>query len=154
MVQPSGDPHEHRAARRRYFLAALPAWLLAGVTAYGLYSWASVPLAAAALVLLLWIGSDIVMYPRLRRYYESEPAFRRMEGECGVALTRLAPEGFVRVHGEIWQVRLAQEEDAVPQGSAVRVCGIEALRLVVELAPAPPSDPEAREAWRNPASRP
>jgi len=61
-------------------------------------------------------------------------------GELGVARTRLAPDGQVFVHGELWQARCDGEADP---GDAVRVTGIEGLRLQVERVRA-----EAKEASR------
>jgi membrane-bound serine protease (ClpP class) len=50
-------------------------------------------------------------------------------GEVGVARTRLAPEGQVFVHGELWQARC---DGAAEAGEEVRVTAVEGLRLVVE----------------------
>ena len=50
-------------------------------------------------------------------------------GEVGVARTRLAPEGQVFVHGELWQARC---DGAAEAGEEVRVTAVEGLRLRVE----------------------
>lgn len=65
------------------------------------------------------------------RAMQRKPATGRegLVGEVGVTRTRLAPEGQVFVHGELWQARC--EEEAGP-GEEVRVTGVDGLRLRVE----------------------
>jgi membrane-bound serine protease (ClpP class) len=50
-------------------------------------------------------------------------------GEVGVARSRLAPEGQVLVHGELWRARCDGEAEV---GDEVRVTAVEGLRLQVE----------------------
>ncbi len=52
-----------------------------------------------------------------------------MIGESGAAVTELAPEGKVFVHGEYWDAVAARP---VPAGARVRVTAIDRLRLTVE----------------------
>jgi membrane-bound serine protease (ClpP class) len=52
-----------------------------------------------------------------------------MVGETGDAITPLAPEGKVFVHGEYWDAVALQP---VPAGARVRVTAIHQLKLTVE----------------------
>ena len=52
-----------------------------------------------------------------------------MIGETGVAVTALAPEGKVFVHGEYWDASAVRP---VAAGGRVRVTAIEQLKLTVE----------------------
>ncbi|RMF69550.1 MAG: nodulation protein NfeD [Calditrichaeota bacterium] len=52
-------------------------------------------------------------------------------GEIGVAQTKIAPEGTVSVHGEIWK---AFSDEPIKKGEKIRVRGVEGLRLKVEKA--------------------
>ena len=54
-----------------------------------------------------------------------------MIGEIGVARTQLGPEGRVFVHGELWN---AVARTSLPEGTRVRVSGIDGLQLLVEAA--------------------
>lgn len=54
-----------------------------------------------------------------------------MMRESGVAAVDLDPEGTVRVHGEIWNA-VAAGGVPIPAGTAVRVVGVDDLRLTVE----------------------
>jgi membrane-bound serine protease (ClpP class) len=55
-----------------------------------------------------------------------------MIGEVGAAITPLAPEGKVFVHGEYWD---AVSSTPAPAGARVRVVAMERLRLTVEPLP-------------------
>lgn len=55
-----------------------------------------------------------------------------MIGTTGAALTELAPEGKVFVHGEYWD---AVAKSPVPAGARVRVTAIDKLKLTVEPVP-------------------
>ena len=54
-----------------------------------------------------------------------------MIGEIGVARTQLGPSGKVFVHGELWN---AVARTSLPEGTRVRVSGIDGLQLLVEAA--------------------
>ena len=117
-----------------YILASVPAWTVAAIVALVLYRMTDVPGWAAAVVVVVWISTDIAMFPRMRRYYTSTPAERRMVGESGIAVSPLSPRGFARVHGELWQVVLADLNTSLPEGAPVRVRAVHGLELTVEPA--------------------
>jgi membrane-bound serine protease (ClpP class) len=52
-------------------------------------------------------------------------------GDIGVAKSRLAPEGKVFVHGELWN---AVADETIEEGAKVRVIGLDDLTLKVEEA--------------------
>jgi membrane-bound serine protease (ClpP class) len=52
-----------------------------------------------------------------------------MLGETGIVMRRLDPAGTVFVHGTLWSARSASSIEA---GEAVRVIGVEGLKLTVE----------------------
>ena len=52
-----------------------------------------------------------------------------MVGEIGVAMTDIAPEGRIFVHGEYWNARA---DVSVPRGSKVRILSVEEMHVVVE----------------------
>jgi len=54
-----------------------------------------------------------------------------MIGEIGVARTSIGTDGKVFVHGELWN---AMAKSVIPEGSRVRVAGINGLHLLVEPA--------------------
>jgi membrane protein implicated in regulation of membrane protease activity len=81
----------------------------------------------------IWIGKDIVLFPFLWRYYATDPSAdsSRMVGRMGVALSRLAPDGHVRVGGERWRASIAEGASPIEKGQAICVDAIDGLRLTV-----------------------
>jgi membrane-bound serine protease (ClpP class) len=61
-----------------------------------------------------------------------ETGVEAMIGEVGAAVTPLAPEGKVFVHGEYWN---AVSSQPAPAGARVRVVAMEKLKLTVEPVP-------------------
>ena len=57
-----------------------------------------------------------------------------MIGTVGEAITSLAPDGQVKVDGEIWQ---AHASDGIGVGEHVRITGVKGLTLQVEKAAGP-----------------
>jgi len=90
-----------------------------------------VSLVTVVLTALVMAAFFLVVVGAGVRAMQRKPATGRegLVGEVGVARTRLAPEGQVFVHGELWQARC--DGEAGP-GDEVRVAGIEGLRLKVE----------------------
>jgi membrane-bound ClpP family serine protease len=123
------------SALRPYLLAQVPGWLMALLLAGLLHRWFGVsPLLAAGLV-VLWVVKDLALYPLLKRFYVSDTA-HPMLGQVGRTVTPLAPGGFVRVRGELWQARA----NGTPVGAeaSVRVHAVDGLVLHVEELSRPP----------------
>lgn len=78
-----------------------------------------------------WVIKEVVLFPFVWRSYDSRP-IHPMVGAHGVAVDRLAPSGYVRVRGELWQAELANGYGSVDSGKAVRVKEAQGLKLVVE----------------------
>ena len=113
---------------RTYIVAQLPGWVLAVLAVGVLSQWTALPGRVAVLVVLLWIVKDLLLFPTMRRYYRSDPAERRIVGQRGTAVTDIAPTGFVRVRGELWQ---AASDDTIAAGSEIYVRDIHGLKLTV-----------------------
>ena len=126
MARSSGD-----SPLRTLLMASLPGWLLALVAAVLVYRATDVPFWALLTLTLAWIAIDLATFPRRRRFFVSEPSSRRIVGERGVAASELSPRGFVRVHGELWQARVAPGT-TLHEGDELRVRDIEGLELTVE----------------------
>ncbi len=119
---------------RTYILAQLPGWVLAVLAVAALSRWMALPARVAVVVVILWIVKDLLLFPTMRRYYRSEPAERRIVGQRGTAVTDIAPTGFVRVRGELWQ---ASSEQDIVAGSEIYVRDIHGLQLTVRRDAAP-----------------
>ena len=111
-----------------YLIAHLPGWFLLLVLVLLLHQWHYLPAWAAIALLLGWVAKDLLLFPAMSRYYRPESAAKRILGERGTAVTDLAPDGVIRVRGELWQARAARH---VREGSHVQIENIEGLRLLV-----------------------
>lgn len=118
--------------RRAYLIANSPEWILVAIAMWFAARDFGVSWSIAASVLALWIVKDLLLYPVMRRYYRATPPQQRMIGARGVTLSPLAPRGFVRVRGEIWQAQPADGTARVPEGTDIHVCDIRGLLLFVE----------------------
>ena len=121
----------------RYLRFQVPGWILALVVASVLHQSADVPLWAAAVLVLLWIAKDLVLYPWLRSSYEvdTRSPVERLIGKRGTATQALAPAGYVRLHGELWYAEAADADDPISPGSTVEVIKARGLTLTVEEVP-------------------
>ena len=118
--------------RRAYLIANSPEWLLLAIAIWVAVRDFGVSWPMAASVLTVWVVKDLLLYPVMRRYYRATPPQQRMMGARGVALNPLAPRGFVRVRGEIWQAQLSDGTAPVAEGTAIRVRDIRGMLLFVE----------------------
>jgi membrane-bound serine protease (ClpP class) len=85
----------------------------------------AISLALPFSVITIFLVSLVI---RARRN-KVETGIEGMIGETGAAVTELAPEGKVFVHGEYWD---AVAERPLPAGTRVRVTRIDKLKLTVE----------------------
>lgn len=122
-----------RRAFRKYFLLELPGWAIAGAVLYALYMTEWVTQATAIGLWCLWVAKDFALYPLLRTAYEdSNPdATAALVDAVGVAIERLAPEGYVRIGSESWHASVVPREEAIEAGCQVRVVEVRNLTLRV-----------------------
>ena len=133
--------------RRRYALYQIPGLLILVGVVMGLYRWAMLPGWTALALVVAWILKDAALYPWLRTAYEpdSRRVIERLIGLAGVAVEPLAPRGYVRVRGELWQAEPAEPDSAIDAGCAVTVHAIASDILLVRPVPVSPSSaPDAR----------
>ncbi len=55
-----------------------------------------------------------------------------MVGARGVAEDRLAPSGYIRVRGELWQTEVMGGDPPIEKGASVRVREVSGLTLLVQ----------------------
>ena len=136
------DNQTSGATLRRYALYQIPGLLLAVGVVFGLYRWTRLPGWGAAALLIAWVLKDAVLYPWLRTAYEPNScrAIDRMIGLVGVAVEPLAPRGYVRVRGELWQAEPVDVDVTIESGHAVTVEAIRTDTLVVRPGPVTSAD--------------
>jgi membrane-bound ClpP family serine protease len=108
----------------RYLLLQIPGVVLAG--------WITPD--TAALATGLWVAKDLALYPLLREAYRPWPghAAEQLVGARARVAEALAPQGWVRVRGELWRARLENSGAEVGRDEYVRIVASEGLELVCE----------------------
>ena len=114
-----------------YLLAHVPGWTAVCVLAWAAVVWFGVPRSTGILVVVVVLLKDAVSYRTMRRYYTPEPPERLLVHRRGVAVTSLAPHGWVRVRGELWRAQITSDQP-IAEGATVQVRDVEGLVLIVE----------------------
>jgi membrane protein implicated in regulation of membrane protease activity len=92
----------------------------------------------------VWLAKDAILFPFVWRAYDRDRfrEFRSLVGTEGIVEERLAPFGYVRVHGELWQAEVVEKETTVEKGEIVKIQKIEGLKLLVE------RQEERKDPWK------
>ncbi|MCB1326859.1 MAG: NfeD family protein [Spirochaetales bacterium] len=116
----------------RYALFQVPGIVLLGAILYALVEFFDLEYRMAGAVLLLWIIKDALLYPIVRRAYETgqDSAHSRLVGRQGEVVEPLSPSGYVRIGGELWRARSRQAP--IERGENVVVQSAAGLWLEVE----------------------
>jgi membrane protein implicated in regulation of membrane protease activity len=88
---------------------------------------------AIALLVVVWIGKDLVIYPWVRDAYagDSQGPKELLLGQTAVVVKPLRPVGVVRLGAELWRAEPEREGIVIPRGRVVRVREVRGLTLVV-----------------------
>ena len=106
--------------------AAIAVIVLLGLPRLGLY----IPLPGLIAVMVLWLAYSVVIYRAGSRALRRKPVINiPVIGSKGKIVSPLAPEGLVRIKGELWVATSAGKKLGV--GSEVIVEEQDGLRLVV-----------------------
>ena len=118
----------------KYLLLQIPSWVLLVSILYAVRSALNMSLWVAGALVGLWIVKDLALYPLLRRAYENDPRTggERLVGYRGLTVTPLAPQGYIRVRGELWRAELRSSTAVIPKGTAVKIFAAEGLTLAVD----------------------
>lgn len=98
-----------------------------------LHQWAGLSVGIGMTIVLLWVAKDLLLFPFVRAAYEGDErqGADRLIGLQGTAATLLAPDGYVLVHGELWQAESADASQRIQKGAPVRVGATRGFTLVV-----------------------
>ncbi len=117
----------------RYALFQLPELVLVGMALLILVGLNVLTADVGWLLLALWLLKEIVLFPFVRRAYESsDPSGAApLLGATGTVINRLDLAGTVRIGPELWTARLEAGSDPVEVGTTVCVKSVEGLTLHV-----------------------
>ncbi len=107
--------------------AALVAIVLWALPEVGVH----IPLPGLIALMVAWLTYSVVVYRICSRALMRKPVISLpdMIGARGKVVSRLAPEGLVRIRGELWIAKSASGE--IELGGEVIVVGQDSLKLVV-----------------------
>jgi len=107
--------------------AALAVIVLFGLPELGV----EMPLAGLIVLMVVWLAVSVIIYRIGSRALRRKPLEKLpdMVGSQGKVVSPLAPEGLVRIEGELWMAKSASGK--INLGNKVAVVEQDGLRLVV-----------------------
>jgi membrane protein implicated in regulation of membrane protease activity len=126
----------------RYVLLNIPELAAVVLILIIIEHWAVLPIWLFWSIIGFWIVKDALLFPFVWRAYDwnRTESTGSMIGAQGVARERLAPSGYVRIHGELWRAERLGEGPPIEAGQIVRVEKMEGLTVFV--IPVYPQDSE------------
>lgn len=118
----------------RYALFQVPAVAILVLILVLVRRWVDLPTWFFWGLVAFWVAKDVISFPFTWRAYDR----KRLEdtdtmiGTRGFAEDRLAPSGYIRVRGELWQGEVVGGGPPIEKGEGVRVRGIRKLTLLVQ----------------------
>ena len=124
-----------RAIYFRYILLNIPEFAAMILIMIVIQYWVAIPVWLLWSIIGFWIVKDVILFPFIWRAYDWDRAgkSRSMIGESGVAKGKLAPAGYIQIHGELWRAEKHGQGPPIKAGQPVRVTKMEGLTLFVEL---------------------
>jgi len=118
----------------RYTALQVPGWILVACAGWWTYINMNVPIWLALGILLIWIVKDYALYPFLRFAYETNQLLpvEKLIGKLGTVVKPLIPDGYIKIHGELWRAKPLNPEESVEVGNTVKIIGFQGITLLVE----------------------
>ena len=122
-----------RSTYFRYILLNIPEFAAMILIVIVIQYWVVIPVWLLWSIIGFWIVKDVVLFPFIWRAYDWDRAgkSRSMIGERGVAKGKLAPAGYIQIHGELWRAEKIGEGPPIEEEQPVRVKKMEGLTLFV-----------------------
>ena len=116
---------------QRYMLLQAPGILILILALILVRQWIKLSTLFICSLVALWVAKDLILFPFLWRAYDRDQQ-NQMIGTRGIAEERLAPSGYVYIHGELWQAEVMKGYPPIERGETVRVREINGLKLLVQ----------------------
>lgn len=117
----------------KYALLQVPALALLVFLLFLAKRWVDLPAWFIWGLIALWVAKDVILFPLTWRAYDQDRSrgAYSMVSARGITEQRLAPSGYVRVHGELWKAEVMGDAPPIEKGESIRVQGIRGLTLLV-----------------------
>jgi membrane-bound ClpP family serine protease len=121
---------------KRYALFQVPDLTILILILILVYQWVKFEPWILWSILGLWILKGFVVFQIVWRAYDTSLGGdkRSLIGVEGIVEERLAPSGYIRVHGELWKAEVVGKGAVIGQGEKVFIQRVEGLTLFVERA--------------------
>ena len=118
----------------RYILLNIPGLAAVILILIIIQNWVVLPVWLFWSIIGFWIVKDVVLFPFVWRAYDWERSgqSRSMIGERGIAKEKLAPAGYVQIHGELWRAEKIDDGPPIEIGQPVKIVKMDGLTLFVE----------------------
>jgi membrane protein implicated in regulation of membrane protease activity len=119
----------------RYALLQLPELALLVVILLVIQRWVALPAWLFWGAMAIWAMKDVLLYPLVWQSYDPDQpeSVMPLVGAKGIAKERLAPSGYIQVHGVLWKAKLMKGCSPVAKGEAVQIIERRGLTLGVQL---------------------
>ena len=117
----------------RYGLLTIPGTVVLILILIVVRNWIQIPIWLWISIISLWVAKEIILFPLVWRAYDPlrSQASHAMIGKRGLTKERLAPTGYILVHGELWKAEKMVDEPPIEINKWVRVREIAGLKLFV-----------------------
>ena len=117
----------------RFLFFQIPGWVVTAVIALALFHWEIIPSWLAWLGFCGLVLKDLASYPFLRSVYEAKAksGSEALVGKKGIAQGDLAPEGYIRIHMELWRAVTDPSGQIIAAGTEVEVVRAEGMKVFV-----------------------
>ncbi|HMA81488.1 MAG TPA: NfeD family protein, partial [Candidatus Binatia bacterium] len=123
----------------RYLIFQIPGWVIAAAVLFSLAHWQWIPAWLAIACVCGWVLKDLLLYRFVRRAYEPDlTGVARLVGARGVAEGDLAPNGYIRVRGELWRAVVSPADGVITSGAEVEIVSAERMEVFVHVVEAEP----------------
>ena len=119
----------------RYVLLQVPSTALLVLILIQLRNWFDLPAWSVWGLVAISVAKDVILFPFVWRAYDwdRQGEAHSMVGRRGIAKERLAPSGYIQIHGELWKAKVVGGGRPIEKGEAVRVEEMQGLTLLVRL---------------------
>lgn len=116
----------------KYLFFQIPQWLVLALFLWFLLDKTAVPRLAGTGFFIFWVIKDLAIYPFVRHAYanKAKTGIEELIGNTGVTHETLAPEGYIKIQGELWKAQTSGRP--IVQDRAVKVTGAQGMTLIVE----------------------
>jgi membrane protein implicated in regulation of membrane protease activity len=118
----------------RYTLLNIPGLVAVILILIIIQHWVVLPVWLFWCTICFWIVKDVLLFPFVWRAYDWERPgrSRSMIGERAIARERLAPQGYVQIHAELWRAVKIDNGPPIEIGQSVKIVKMDGLTLFVE----------------------